>query len=308
MARIDDILAGATRLDKNEGPQPHQLMQMVYAEPGAGKTILLAKLAQEIRGDGLVFFADSHEGFVTLQEKQWDHLRKGVIRRRIDDPSLLSQLGDAFLEGDRRLKNISVVQIDELSAYVKRIAVAYIRKVKGGGTKDGLMPAIEGSDWNPIGWQVAEILDKFMQAGVHVLIAAHSREKGDRDGGTKLYSPNFTPLMNIDIQGMMHQTTLITNRLAGRNQYERTLHTRPTASIQAKSRVEGMPMNPTEKQFLQLTGEWVRGERASDTGKSVRANIKEKAPKPAPTIDSVLPAEDEGLNIDDQPVIVDEQQ
>lgn len=307
MARLDDILAGATRLDKADENQPHQLMQMVYAEPGAGKTILLAKLAQEIRGDGFVFFADSHEGFVTLQEKQWEPLRTNVIRKRIDDPQLLSQLGDAFLEGDKRLKNITVVQLDELSSWVKRIAVAYIRRTKGGGTPNGLMPAIEGSDWNPIGWQVAEILDKFMQAGVHVLIAAHSREKGDRDGGTKLYSPNFTPLMNIDIQGMLHQTTLLTNRLAGRGQYERTLHTRPTASIQAKSRVEGMPMNPTEKQFLQLTGEWVRGERATETGKSVRASIKEKPTPAAPTVDSILPSGDEGLDLEDQPVIVDEQ-
>lgn len=305
MARIDDILSGAELVSKSVG-QPHQLMQMIYSDPGAGKTILGSKLAKLICGNGKVLHLDSHQGFVSLQEKQWENLRKGIVTRRIDDPKDLAALGDAFLNKHRKVAPFSVVILDELSAWVKIIAMDYVRAKNHTGPDD-LLPAIEGSDWNPIGYIVADILGRFMRAGVHVIVLAHSREKGDRDGGSKKYSPNFTPLMNIDIQGIMHQTTLLTSRIAGRNQYERELYTRPTASIQAKTRVEGMPAKPTEKQFLQLTAKWVLGEQP-DEGTASAADLvtgkKDKTERIALPEDAPLPGDE--LDDEDQPVIVSE--
>lgn len=305
MARIDDILGAAELVSKSVG-QPHQFMGMIYSEPGAGKTILGAKLAKAIAGDGKVLHLDSHEGFVTLQEKQWANLRKGIVRRRIDNPSDLSVIGDAFLNKHPKVRPFSVVLLDELSAWVKIIAMDYVR-AKNGTSSNDLMPEIQGSDWNPIGYIVADILSRFMRSGVHVIALAHSREKGDRDGGSKKYSPNFTPLMNIDIQGMMHQTTLLTSRLAGRGEYVRELYTRPTASIQAKTRVEGMPTQPSEKQFIELTRQWVLGgasEEAASAADLVTGK-KSKAEQVSLPEDAPLPGDD-GLDDEDQPTIVDE--
>lgn len=304
MARLDDILSGAALVSKSVG-QPHQLMDLIYSDPGAGKTALAIELAQEVRGNGKILHLDSHEGFVTLQEKQWEKIRSNVVRRRIDNPADLAVLGDAFLNKNPKVAPFSVVVFDELSAWVKVIAIDYVRSRSGASSTD-LVPPIEGSDWNPIGYIVADILGRFQRSGVHMIINAHSREKGDRDGGTKKYSPNFTPLMNIDIQGMLHNVTLLTKTLAGRGQYERTLFTSPSASVVAKSRVEGMPANPTRRQFIELTGAWVRGEvesapvaKASDvvTGKAKKATGA--PPKDAPLLEG--DADDE-----DQPVIVDD--
>lgn len=304
MARIDDILAGASLVSKSVG-DPHQLMQMIYSDPGAGKTALAIELAQRVRGEGKILLLDSHEGFVTLQEKRWEGIRKNVVRKRIDNPAELAGIGDAFLNKSKLVAPFTVVVLDELSAWVKTIAIDYVRSKNQVGPGD-LVPAIEGSDWNPIGYIVADILGRFQRSGVHLIINAHSREKGDRDGGSKKYSPNFTPLMNIDIQGMLHNVTLLTSRLAGRGQYERELYCRPTASIVAKSRVEGMPAQPSRQKFLDLTEAWVKGEVAEEPPTKASKAIKEKPETVSLPADAPLPGDD--LEDEDQPVIIDEQQ
>jgi len=304
MARIDDILSGASLVSKSVG-QPHQLMDLIYSDPGAGKTALAVELAQEVRGNGKILHLDSHEGFVTLQEKRWEHIRSNVVRKRIDNPSDLAALGDAFLANHPKIRPFSVVVFDELSAWVKTIAIDYVRQKNNVGVGD-LIPAIEGSDWNPIGYIVADILGRFQRSGVHMVINAHSREKGDRDGGgTKKYSPNFTPLMNIDIQGMLHNVTLLTKTLAGRNQYERTLYTSPSASVVAKTRVEGMPSNPTRKQFIELTGAWVRGEVESQPVVKSADVVTGKSKPERVTLPKDVPLPEDETD-DDQPVIVDD--
>lgn len=304
MARIDDILSRAELVSKSVG-QPHQLMQMIYSDPGAGKTILGAKLAKLIAGGGKVLHLDSHQGFVSLQEKQWEDVRKGIVTNRIDNPSDLAALGDAFLNKHPKVRPFTVVMLDELSAWTKTIAIDYVRAKNGVGPGD-LIPAIEGSDWNPIGYIVADILGRFMRSGVHVIILAHSREKGDRDGGSKKYSPNFTPLMSIDIQGMLHNTTLLQTRLAGRGVYERTIITKPSASVVAKSRVEGMPAQPTEKQFLELTAAWVNGSVGSEDTATAAAVVTGKVKPERVALPEDVPLEGDELDDEDQPVIVAE--
>jgi hypothetical protein len=103
----------------------------------------------------------------------------------------------------------------------------------------------------------------------------------------------------------MHQTTLMTARLAGRGQYERTLHTRPSASIQAKSRIEGMPMNPTEKQYLDLTAAWAHGEIGNEKPVTAAKAARTKAAEVIVPEDAPLEGDDE-LDQSDQPVVADE--
>lgn len=303
-SRLDKLLQGATVLSRiGDEPVPHQLAQMVYGDPGSGKTVLLQKLAQEIRGDGRILFLDALEGFVSLEDPQWEHLREKTVRFRVDDPKDLAVWAEG-LQTSRKLEEFSVVVLDELSTWVRRIAEGYVRDLHGTGP-DEMMPKIEGHDWGPIGALTQAILSKFLASGRHVLIAAHSRQRGggDDDGTPKTgkFTPNFTPLLGTDIQGMLHQTTLITNRLAGRGKYERTLHTRPSASVAAKSRIAGMPMNPTEKQFIQLTAGWTNGTVGTATASPVRAN---KTELPAePVADDDPQPEDDTAHLDDEPVI-----
>jgi len=304
MARIDDIMKGAELVSKSVG-QPRQLLQLNYSDPGAGKTIFGAKLAKAVAGDGKVLLLDSHMGFVSLLEDQWSDLRKGIVRVEVTNPADLAAFADAFLAKHPKTRPFTVVMLDELSAWVKIIAIDYVRSRTGASTSD-LVPTIEGSDWNPIGYIVADILGRFQRAGVHLIVNAHAREKGGREAGdSKKYSPNFTPLMNIDIQGLMHNVTLITSTIAGRGQYERTFYTKPSASVVAKTRVGGMPAQPTERQLIQLTAAWVRGEGDDVAPAKASAVVKGKTPpSPRVSIEDVPLPEDE-LD-DDQPVIVDE--
>jgi len=306
MSRLDDVLKGATFLEKTAGTNPHQMVQMTYADPGTGKTVLTAKLAQRLRSDtGRILFLDSMEGFVTLEEHP--ELVKGMIRVRVDNPRDLVPIADGLQRNVAKLKSVEVVILDEYSSWVKRIAEAYVRDLHNTDPGD-MMPTIEGHDWGPIGALAGAILTQFIASGRHVLIVAHSRLRGgDDDNGGKggKFTPNFTPLLGLDIQGMVHQTTLMTARLAGRGQYERTLHTRPSASIQAKSRVEGMPMNPTEKQFLDLTAGWAHG--TVGTAKPVTAARAARTKAPEVTVPADAPLEgDESLDLEDQPVPADE--
>lgn len=309
--RLDTLLAKATPLD-GIGGQPHQLANMIYGDPGSGKTILNMKLAQKIRDGGKILFLDSLEGYVSLEPEgdgsdPWKPLRAGAARFRVDDPKDLVVWANGLRRNVPKLKPVSVVVLDEFSMWVKRIAESYVRDLHGTDPED-MMPVIEGHDWGPIGAAAMSILTAFMESGRHILVVSHSRLRGgDDDNGGKggKFSPNFTPLLNTDIQGMLHQTTLLTTRLAGRGQYERTLHTRPSASITARSRVGGMPMNPTEKQYLDLTAGWTLGTVPTAPAKSAARAVKDEEPAEAPLEDS--PNEgDEGLDIDDQPVIVDE--
>lgn len=304
MARIDEIMKGAELVSKSVG-QPRQLLQLNYSDPGAGKTIFGAKLAKAVAGDGKVLLLDSHEGFVSLLEDQWSELRKGIVRVPVSNPADLAAFADAFLAKHPKTRPFTVVMLDELSAWVKVIAIDYVRSRTGASASD-LVPTIEGSDWNPIGYIVADILGRFQRAGVHLIVNAHSREKGDRDGGSKKYAPNFTPLMNIDIQGLMHNVTLITSTIAGRGQYERAFFTRPSASVVAKTRVGGMPAQPTEKKLIELTAAWVRGEGDDVAPAKASAVVKGKTPDaPRVSIEDVPLPEDE-LDDEDKPVIVDE--
>jgi hypothetical protein len=308
MSRLDDVLKGAIALDKTNGSNPHQMVNMMYADPGTGKTVLTAKLAQRLRSDtGKILFLDSMEGFVTLEEQQYDDLRQGVIRVRVDNPRDLVPIADGLQRNVPKLRSVEVVILDEFSSWVKRIAEAYVRDLHNTDPAD-MMPTIEGHDWGPIGALSASILTQFIASGRHVLIVAHSRLRGgDDDAGGKggKFTPNFTPLLGLDIQGMVHQTTLMTARLAGRGQYERTLHTRPSASIQAKSRIEGMPMNPTEKQYLDLTAAWAHGEIGNEKPVTAAKAARTKAAEVIVPEDAPLEGDDE-LDQSDQPVVADE--
>jgi hypothetical protein len=213
MSRLDDVLKGAIALDKVTGSNPHQMVQLMYADPGVGKTVIIAELAQALAPTGKILFVDSMEGFVTLEEPKYKALRRGVIRIRVDDPKNLVPLAAGLQENERRLKAVEVVILDEFSSWVKRIAEAYVRDLHN-TPDDEMMPTIEGHDWGPIGALAGSILTQFIASGRHVLIVAHSRLRGgDDDAGGKggKFTPNFTPLLGLDIQGMVHQTTLMSS-------------------------------------------------------------------------------------------------
>lgn len=283
-----------------------KLFTVLYGPFGTGKTILAAGLASKLmkKFGGRTLYLDSSDGWVSLDI--WGGaLKKGLTRYELSDSKDLAQIATGLKARTGKMKDFTVLIIDELSSIAEDVLENVVRD-RSGVAKGVDLPEIEGKDYGPMTAIIGSIMRDLKRVpNLHVIVIAHDREQQLRNQSVQ-HRPSFSPLLNTAVQKVTHVTGYLSTEIqnkAGVITYVRSVQSQPSALVAAKSRIGDMPLKVDAMEWANRISDWVSSDE-------FLSDIAGNEPDVEPVDDSEEDIEEEqGLDepdADDAPAFVEQ--
>lgn len=297
MALKANLLSRMTDLS-TENVQKH-LAAMIYGKPGAGKTVLAIGLAKLISPDQEVLHVDTGEGWVSLDNHKG--LKYGVKHFAFERFSDLNEIAAAIKSKQPGFEEIGTVVIDEFNTVYQDLLTElhYLNTATLRGELN--VTEVDPKLYQPVNDQSVQLIQAFLDAKVNLILVCHERELQDHRK-VKVIRPDFSVRAHSQIQRKLHITAHVTTEIrgSGKNQsYERNVQSHPSALVDAKSRIGGLPLSTDTVSFVQTLRSWLLDEEAP-----LVPEVKTLAEDELPT-EGLPVAELEGVDADeDEPAFV----
>lgn len=230
---------------------------LVYAEPGIGKTTLLAS-ASDVPDMTDILFIDCEKGYIVIEDNDRIKNPNAILDNRIpcDNFKTVAQVHD-FLKGHCKHRDENnVAKLIEQEAWLRGVDASEIKEPKRfrsvmidslsevdiycnyqilGVTQEKVLDESSG-DVDVAGWpefrknnQMMQMLCRaFRDLPIHVLCSAH-RTYAEDEKKRRYYSPQLTGQLRTQIPGFFDMVGYMTTEKVGDN-LERRMYVKPVGS------------------------------------------------------------------------------
>lgn len=239
------------------------LKMLLYGESGVGKTVAAMQIAQSVTPkDKTIEVLDHLEGWTSLLNHKG--LTDRADRQQYEGLSQIEALGNAIKAKAPPFDKVGTVILDEFSAMTKSdLDVVLKTRAANDSSKDPSVPT--QPDFYSNTERSRRAITGLLQANINVIAVAHQRED-KLSNGRVVTRPAFMPAFSETFRQMMHIVAYLSaeefiNDEDGSQYFKRSFQVHPTTSINAKSRVGGMPVSVTSDVLIEAIVQWMQGKR-----------------------------------------------
>jgi hypothetical protein len=237
---VDSILNRITDLSQTSIDK--RVICLGYGGHGVGKTVLMAGIAQALKGDGRVLWLDSSDGYVTLEDWREEGLLDDVDYLSVPLWQDLPGIADAVVNRRKTpkvdLAKTTVVVLDESSSWFLSMLYDSVREAEGLKESDPL-PDVEGRHYQRPTQAFLSIITQFIKRpDIHILMTAHEQERGKTEASQQV-GPSLPPAFLRGLNAKMHMVFRVEG-IMKLNGYARQVQVQPSRKVSAKSRIRGI--------------------------------------------------------------------
>lgn len=238
---------------------------LIYGPSGVGKTVEAMEIAQIVTPpDKQIVFIDTSDGWVSLMN------HPGLGRRTrpmaYQGLSQFKVLVDALEEGAGSFGSVGTIVFDEISTTGKRDLSKVIK-----ATGLGEYEAAEFKHYNIATRRMEDILTEIfrLRESHNLIFVSHMKERENKRTGIKVREPSVMPAFGETLKEGLHVVAFMqadikhSEKDTGTAKYVWTMQVHPSKMTVAKTRIGGLDIVVTPKQFNDRLKTWITRENTT---------------------------------------------